>query len=209
MALLNADGTVAETSGNGLRCAALALGRAGLVATQCTIETLAGPARCEIGPVGAGRAEVRVEMGEVRSVPAESPVATRVAWRVDVGNPHLVLIGPSGDVAIGDIGAALEWAVPSGQNVELVSVVDRAHLDLEVWERGAGLTEACGSGSVAAAGAAARAGLVDQRVVVANPGGTLVVELDGGEPPRATLTGPARHVATLVVEDDELEGERR
>ena len=209
MELLNADGTAAETSGNGLRCAALAAFRAGLSGRELVIETLAGASRCVVQPGSTPEfAQVRVEMGAVRVCGETSPIASRKAWRVDVGNPHLVLIGAPDGVAIGEIGPRLEWAVPDGQNVELVSARDRTTLDLEVYERGAGLTEACGSGSVAAAAAAWTAGLVESRVVVANPGGELLVELEG-EQPHAALTGPTRHVAGVFVELDAYPGVRQ
>ncbi|MHB8457162.1 MAG: diaminopimelate epimerase, partial [Acidimicrobiales bacterium] len=84
-----------------------------------------------------------------------------------------------------------------GQNVEAVAPNDVGGLDLLVWERGAGLTQACGSGSCASAAAARVAGLVHDRVHVRNPGGVLVVELSGPlETPQAMLTGPAVRIAT-------------
>ena len=206
MELWNADGSVAETSGNGLRCAALAAVRQG-ARPDLVIETAAGAAHCQVRPEADGRAgEVRVEMGNATVTDEESPVPTRTAYRVNVGNPHLVLIGDAGDVAIAEIGAALEWAVEGGQNVELVTVKDRNTLDLDVYERGAGITEACGSGSAAAAAAAHLAGLVEETVHVRNPGGELLVELSG-TPPAIALTGPARHVASVTYLFEEV-GER-
>jgi len=114
-----------------------------------------------------------------------------------------VLIGATvEDVDLGSLGPSLEVGVPGGQNVELVAVrPGRDELDLVVWERGVGLTLACGSGSIAAAAAAHVAGLVGAVVVVHNPGGDLVVELAplaGGV--GATLVGPARHVAQVFVD---------
>lgn len=214
MELRNADGGVAETSGNGLRCAVLAAVHAGLVpAGQVLVETLAGTARATVG-VGVdgavpAEAEVRVEMGTVRvGDEVASPLQGRRARLVDVGNPHLVLVGDSlTGVDLATTGPALEASRPGGVNVELIAAgVERDSLDLAVWERGAGLTQACGSGSCAAAAAARAWGIVGDRVAVRNPGGTLVVELSGADPlqPSAALSGPARRVAQVLVEVDDL-----
>jgi diaminopimelate epimerase len=204
MALKNADGTDAETSGNGLRCAALAVVQAGLGTDEFVIDTIAGPARCVVHLVESGRAEVTVEMGEAKVQPVGAPIEGRAAYRVEVGNPHLVLVGSSLDgVDLERVGPRLEKAVPGGQNVEVVAAGEDPHrIALRVWERGAGLTEACGSGSVAAAAACRFAGLASSRVVVNNPGGALTVELSGADlaRPLATLTGPARRVARVEVE---------
>lgn len=203
MELWNADGSTAETSGNGLRCAALAAYRES-GSTAPLITTAAAASHCTVKPeAGGGRAEVRVEMGEVRVAEVPSPLASRRAFAVDIGNPHLVLVGERGDVTIEGVGPGLERAVEGGQNVELVSVLGRAALDLEVYERGAGITEACGSGSAAAAAATHAVGLTEAVVVVRNPGGDLTVELSGS-PPSAALSGPARHVAAVVVELEEV-----
>ncbi|HUZ20869.1 MAG TPA: diaminopimelate epimerase [Acidimicrobiales bacterium] len=214
MELRNADGGVAETSGNGLRCAVLAAVHAGLVpAGEVLVETFAGTARAAIG-AGAGgvvpvEAEVRVEMGVARvGDEVASPLDGVRARLVDVGNPHLVLVGDSlADVDLATSGPVLEASRPGGVNVEfVVAGPARDSLELVVWERGAGLTEACGSGSCAAAAVARAVGIVGDRVVVRNPGGTLVVELTGAEvlQPSVALRGPARRVARVLVELDDL-----
>ena len=204
MRLKNADGTDAETSGNGLRCAALAVVQAGLGTEDFVIETIAGPARCVVHLVEPGFAEVTVEMGKAKVEALEASIEGRAAYRVEVGNPHLVLVGGSLDgVDLERVGPRLEKAVPGGQNVEVVAAgQDPGRIALRTWERGAGLTEACGSGSVAAAAACRFAGLASSRVVVDNPGGPLIVELSGADParPLASLTGPARRVARVEVE---------
>ncbi len=214
MRLRNADGGEAETSGNGLRCAALAALDAGLVDERdFEIETTAGLSRARVGPDrDDGSAEVSVTMGELDVAEVESPLRARRAFRVDAGNPHLVLIGDSfDDVDLDVLGPELDAVEPDGTNVELVSPAtfevapeDDVALDMAVWERGVGRTLACGSGSAAAAAAARLAGLggaPGQRITVVNPGGRLLVDLVGADPrrPSVTLTGPARRVATVHV----------
>ncbi len=208
MELYNADGGRAETSGNGLRCLALALVDSGAVASrQVVIETGGGVVTAAVGPRPEfGCTDVTVSMGTVTLGRPERPapvLGERFESRTaEVGNPHLVLVGPSLEgVEITIVGPQLETTRPGGQNVEVVAPDGGGGLELVVWERGAGATEACGSGSCAAAAAARAAGIVGDRVPVANPGGTLIVDLAGSaSAPSATLTGPARRVARLEVE---------
>jgi diaminopimelate epimerase len=210
MELRNADGGRAETSGNGLRCFALALVDSGTVeGPLVTIETDGGLVTAVIrGPQGGrdGCALVEVTMGTAL-VGAPEPAPPSLgegfeARRVGVGNPHLVLIGDSLDgVDITAIGPPLEVEAPEGQNVEVVALGADGGLDLVVWERGAGATQACGSGSCAAAAAARASGLVGDRVTVRNPGGVLSVGLSGDlTSPEVTLEGPACRIAAVEVE---------
>lgn len=215
MELRNADGGEAETSGNGLRCALLAAAHAGLLSTEAfvggavTVETKGGPAlgRLLVDESRPGAlADVSVAMGEAAvEEAAEAPFASCRALRVDVGNPHLVLVDDgSAGVDLAVVGAELEASRPGGTNVELVRA-EGGDLDLVVWERGVGLTLACGSGSCAAAAATRALGLAGDRVVVRNPGGVLIVDLEGPRRrPRVTLTGPACRVGEVVVDLDEL-----
>jgi diaminopimelate epimerase len=114
----------------------------------------------------------------------------------DVGNPHLVVEVPDpAVVALAELGPRLEASFPSGVNVEVVAVSDGV-VDLAVWERGVGVTEACGTGACAAAHAARQWGLVGDSVAVRMPGGEALVVLDGDE---ATLVGPSVAVATVEV----------
>ncbi|MCU1490808.1 MAG: diaminopimelate epimerase [Acidimicrobiaceae bacterium] len=221
MELRNADGGVAETSGNGLRCAVLAALHAGLLSgREWTVSTVAGVVDARLLSGGEGpEAEIRVGMGVLAvTVQVSSPLPGRKAFSVDAGNPHLVLVGDDlGGVDLSVTGPLLEASRPGGVNVELVAVgPDPEACTMEVWERGAGLTQACGSGSCAAGAALRFAGLAGDRVVVTNPGGPLTVELSGSlEAPRAKLSGPARRVARVEVEladlpvVHELSGSRR
>ena len=219
MELRNSDGGRAETSGNGLRCFALAVIEAGLGAgPELTVETDAGLRRAVLSRrLGPGSAEISVEMGVV-SVLRSTPVADAAlpgsralpwpSWSVGAGNPHLVLLAPSLEgVAITTIGPTLERQRPGGQNVEFATYDPvKGEISLIVWERGAGVTLACGSGSVAAAAAFHSAGISPSRVRVHNPGGTAEVSLFGDDPHAvsAELAGPVRRVATIELDPGEL-----
>jgi diaminopimelate epimerase len=138
---------------------------------------------------GAGTALPEVERGRL----------------VNTGNPHLVLWGgPVAEATVAAVGGALEAASAEGLNVEFVwPGPARDEIRLRVWERGAGLTLACGTGSCAAAAAAQSWGAVGPRVAVHNPGGTLTVTLEAG---RARLEGPTRRVAEVLVDEATLAG---
>ncbi len=129
----------------------------------------------------------------------------RRARTVDVGNPHLVLLGPdTAAVDIAELGPKLQAAFTGGINVEWITAVHDSEgelLDLRVWERGAGETLACGTGSVAAAAAAASWGAVRTAaaVRVRNPGGILEVTLGADEQATTYLAGPVRKVADIDV----------
>lgn len=202
MTLWNADGSAAETSGNGLRCLLLALVATGAVEGPVVrVETAVGLRRGEVLWRGeAGGAEVEVELGSALLGEEEE-----LGWpgfrarRVSTGNPHLVALGPSlAGRDLEDDAPALSRAVPGGRNVEIVAPNGGGGLEMLVYERGVGATLACGSGSVAAAAVARAEGVVGDEVVVANPGGRLRVRLSGPpESPVALLSGPARHVARI------------
>jgi len=197
MTLLNADGSRAEMSGNGIRCLAqvLAAGRD----VTLDIETDAGIRRVDVRQTGAATVDVRVGMGAVSAAPVpeiELGAAKDVVGAA-VGNPHLVALYP--DRAALD--AAADGFAMTDRNVEFVLAGpgDDA-LTMRVVERGVGETQACGTGACAAAWAAHRWGLVGERVTVHMPGGSAVVELgigiEGGE---VHLIGPAVHIADIEV----------
>ena len=204
MDLRNADGGTAEMSGNGIRCLAQAAVDAGLVAPPAfTVETAAGVRTVEYRPgPGPGEAWASVDMGSARLGPEE----TSELWdgplrRVDVGNPHLVALGSDpAEVDVASLGPRFEGSVPGGVNVEFIAVGGRRdELVLRVWERGVGETLACGTGSVAAAAAAADWGLVDATVQVHNPGGTLEVVLGTPSGP-VRLAGPVHKVGDVTLD---------
>lgn len=203
MELLNADGSRAETSGNGLRCLVLALHREGLVPHgEVRISTDAGLRSARIAPPdGDGSALVSVEMGEAALV-QEAEVAGRRAQLVDVGNPHMVVLVDDPDgVDVAAEGRAEEMRHEGGLNVNFAAPAGRDRVRLRTWERGAGATLACGSGSVASAAALRGWGLVDDEVVVDNPGGPVTVSLGGTDlsHPSVLLTGPAQFIASVEV----------
>jgi diaminopimelate epimerase len=208
MDLRNADGGEAEMSGNGIRCLAQAAVDAGLVTPPRFTVATAGGVRTVAFTAGEipGRAHVSVDMGPVTLGPDQpQDFEDRKARRVDVGNPHLVLCGPevaSVDIAV--LGPQLQSAFSGGINVEWISPEiddDGELLDFRVWERGAGETLACGTGSVAAAAAARAWGVVggDGPVRVRNPGGTLEVTLGPGPHDPAFLAGPVRKIADIDI----------
>jgi diaminopimelate epimerase len=195
MALRNQDGSYAEISGNGLRCMVHEVVRAGVVAAgDFSVLTGAGLRRVHCAEPDGMAAWTRASMGRVGVLDLD--VAGRRA-RLDVGNPHLVIVRESLDgLDVAAEGAALQAEVPGGINVEWVALGPAGSLDLAVFERGVGITLSCGSGSVAAAVAARELGLVGDQVSVRNPGGTLEVTLEGFE---ASLSGEVRVVADLLV----------
>ncbi len=202
MELRNADGSVAEMSGNGIRCLAQAAVDAGLVKRPTfSVSTLAGVRVVEYRPgPHPGSATATVDMG-VAALGPDQPqqFAGRKARRVDMGNPHLVLLGPDpADVDVAELGPRLQEVHPGGINVEFISVgPDADSVKLRVWERGVGQTAACGTGSAAAAVAARSWGMVGETVDVHNPGGTLQVAVEGD---RVYLSGPVHRVAAVKVD---------
>jgi diaminopimelate epimerase len=220
MHLWNADGGRAEMSGNGIRCLGQALARARddheatyLVATDGGLRELVvhddadhrlAQVHVTMGPVGAGP-DVPVAVSERL---AEARHAT-----ADMGNPHLVVLVPDlHGVDLVGTGSWLEQQFPAGVNVEFIAPADTPDtLDLLVWERGAGVTEACGTGATAAAHLAHTWGLVGREVRVVMPGGSAEVVLPpddaaDGEP---VLIGPSQHVASIEIDvDSEVEAAR-
>jgi diaminopimelate epimerase len=201
--LRNADGGEAEMSGNGLRCLVHAAIDSGAVQ--------AGPGDTLTVLTPAGRREVRVhaledgwmwastEMGEPKVLgPADNCNVGNGQLFVDVGNPHLVVLGPDPrTVDVASLGPALsdETGTRGGVNVEFVTLgPGRDELTMRVWERGVGETQACGTGSVAAAAALHHWGRVGTKVTVNQPGGAAEVDLRGDG--TAILTGPSRRVGT-------------
>lgn len=205
MELRNADGSPAEMSGNGIRCLGQAVMGAGVVAgPEVTVATDAGLRRLRVGPDdAAGVAQIAVDMGPVTLAgEAEEWLEgdVKAAMRASIGNPHVILLVPDVEpVDVAGQGAVIERAEPGGANVEWIAADGPDILRLRVWERGAGITEACGTGTSAAAAAAHAWGLTGRRVTVHNPGGPLVVDL---EPETVVLTGPSQWIARATVDLD-------
>jgi diaminopimelate epimerase len=171
-----------------------------------TVATAAGTRTVEYAEgTEPGWATARVDMGPATLGPDQpQEFDNRKARTVDVGNPHLVLLGPdTASVEIAELGPKLQAAFSGGVNVEWITVLtdaDGDYLDFRVWERGAGETLACGTGSVAAAAAARSWGAVAADVVrVRNPGGMLEVTLGADDEATTYLAGPVRKVADIKI----------
>jgi diaminopimelate epimerase len=200
MRVINADGSTPEMCGNGLRCVALHLAtRRGQLAP--VVETDAGLRACSIegAPHASSADAITVGMGRVVVEGARSIVVDGRnvdVWVASAGNPHAVLFGAFDREAIERLGPriATHAAFPRGTNVGFAAVRQDG-VDLVVWERGAGLTLACGTGACAAVAVGVARGLLPggPRIEVRLPGGALSVSHDPttGE---SSIRGPARHV---------------
>jgi diaminopimelate epimerase len=210
MTLFNADGSQAEMSGNGIRCLAqaLVLGWPDM-GTEIPIDTDAGlrtvTVHEQVDPVTH---MLSVAMGVAR-VGGEAPEwaggpVTRTLT-VDMGNPHLVLdLSQAGLAAVNDddlvtLGESVNAKVPGGANVHLLAAGDAGAggIAIRTYERGVGLTRACGTGACAAAVAARAWGLAGDHVPVDMPGGRAEVTLGGADDAPVVLRGPATFVAEV------------
>ncbi len=215
MTLYNADGTLAEMSGNGARCLAWVARRAGMgTDARLVVDTGGGRRVLDLttGADGALRHAV-CDMGPVTfdpaAIPVTGPSSTDLAATIEgrevagdaagIGNPHWVLVvDDPAKVDLGEVGPRLEHdpRFPNRVNVELIAVEGPDTLAMRVWERGVGETRSCGTGACAAAAVAHRRGLVGTRVTVRVLGGDLDVELG----PTVRLGGPVVHVFDVDVE---------
>lgn len=220
MVIVNSDGSDGEMCGNGFRCFTKYLvERAGMTPTNgaLAIETGAGVLRADLSAMGSADASVdrvRVDMGPAWLQADEIPVVhegpapilhheVEIEGRrfdltcVSMGNPHAVWFTDEevDDFALAEIGPQIETHpdFPKKTNFEIVNILAPDHLKMRVWERGVGLTLACGSGACAVLVAARLRGLADQEATVSLPGGDLQIAWDGLDDPSASvfMTGPA------------------
>ncbi len=205
MVVHNADGSRAQTCGNGIRCVAhFARGRELVDSDVLRVHTDAGACVVELLRERNAVAGARVDMGPPRAV--EQNVELRgefgrvLTTHVDMGNPHCVLVVEDERSApVGELGPALEHHArfPERTNVEFAAQRDgRWHL--RVWERGVGETAACGTGACATAVALMLADRAQSPLALSLPGGSLRVEWD--RVGAVWLTGPSEHLATLELE---------
>lgn len=212
MRMFNADGSEAETCGNGIRCFAKYVYEHGLTdKTDFVIETLGGPNRVQLDASDGTVHTVRSNMGrpkfERSEIPMEGPpgrvleedldVDGRVVQVtcVNVGNPHaVVFVEDATKVDLDDLGPKIERhpRFPERTNVEFVNVLDRQNIVMRIWERGSGVTMASGSGSCGAALASMITGRVDRKVSVHLVYGQLVIEW--AEDGNVYQEGPATEV---------------
>jgi diaminopimelate epimerase len=204
----NSDGSTAVQCGNGARCVAAWVVRAGIAAPpRFVLDSPSGPIAVECLADGRfaldmGRprfAPDEVPMQAARAAPSYTTVIAGEALRFGaaaVGNPHAVIEVPDVDRAdVARIGPALQASplFPAGVNVGFAQVVDAGHVRLRVHERGAGETLACGSGACAAVAVLAQQGRVGTHVDVDLPGGRLTIDWPGGDAP-VRMAGPAAFV---------------
>ncbi|MFY9883993.1 MAG: diaminopimelate epimerase [Candidatus Cybelea sp.] len=197
MRTINADGTEAEMCGNGIRCAARWLDESG-EGDNIAFETDAGIVGTEIV---AREPEylVRVAMGRPRILSGTRSSTPRATF-VDLGNPHVVIFESNLDsIDLNELakGYQNDPAFSNGTNVHLAAPLRNGSLRVIHWERGVGLTQACGTGAVACAAVAVDKKLAASPVEIFVPGGRLVVEFD--ESGAAYLIGPAVRVFDTEV----------
>ena len=200
--ILNSDGSRAEACGNGTRCVAEVMMRrlgkdhVAMISDGGTLEAWR-----------SSQSEVSVNMGQPRFSWQEIPLRLETdpsalhlhddlpaGMAVNIGNPHCVFVVPDAEMApVAELGPVIEThpMFPEKTNVEFISLLDTDHIRMRVWERGAGITLACGSGATAAAIAAHQLGLTSHQVKVDLDGGRLMIDwgMDG-----AVMTGPTCHV---------------
>ena len=215
MVVWNPDGSIAEKSGNGVRIFAKYLKDAGYVQKKdFTIYSSGGEAaihylneegtrlKASMGRASFWSSDVPVE-GPRSEIINETMVFGRIPYPVtclSVGNPHcVILMDEISKDLVCRIGKYSESArqFPEKINTQIMKVLDRTHIQTEVYERGAGYTLASGSGCCAAAAAAYRLGLTDPKMVVQMPGGTLEIEID--EQGVVHMTGDVGYVGTMKL----------
>lgn len=206
--IFNADGSEVSQCGNGARCFARFVSLKGLTDKQdIKVSTANGKMVLSLQEDG----QVRVNMGKPIWEPAKVPfiankfeknyllrteLQTAICGVVSMGNPHAVLQVENVQTApVNELGPLLEnhERFPERANIGFMQVVNRHHIKLRVFERGAGETQACGSGACAAAAVGIMQEALDSPVRVDLPGGTLMIEWQGESSP-LYMTGDAEHV---------------
>lgn len=215
MVVWNPDGSIAKNSGNGVRIFAKYLKDGGYIQKKdFTVHSQGGEAsihylneegtrlKASMGKASFWSKDVPVE-GPSREIINETMVFGRIPYPVtclSMGNPHcVILMDEISKDLVCRIGKYSESAkqFPDKINTQIMKVLDRTHLETEVYERGAGYTLASGSGCCAAAAAACRLGLTDPKMVVHMPGGTLEVEI--GEDAVVYMTGDVGYVGSMKL----------
>jgi len=215
--IINPDGSEAEKSGNGLRIFARYLYDQGKVAEQAfAVLTPGGRVSCQVFDSGH---TIVVDMGQAHFTPDSLPALvpadqalslplainhTRFnATLVSMGNPHCVIqVDNITPALVKEYGSQLEVLsiFPKRTNVQFVKVLDRHNIEIGIWERGAGYTQASGSSSCAAASAMKKRGLVDNQVRVHMPGGSLMISLDDDY--QVKMRGPVQKIAEVRLDAD-------
>ena len=198
MEMYNADGSQGAMCGNGIRCVGKYVYDRGLTAkTRLTIDTAAGPRILELHILNGAVDRVTVDMGEAAlflPVVVEAEGESFTVVPVSTGNPHGVIFCEAPEkIDLERLGPVLERCPALGErrNIEFVSVPDRERLNIRVWERGSGITLACGTGACASFAAALGENRCESRVEARLPGGALILERRGK---CILMTGSARTV---------------
>lgn len=220
MRIFNADGSEAMMCGNASRCIGKYLYENHLTnKTKITLETLSGIKTIQINLDSDGNIEtISVDMGKskllniiglggsertLKGEKIESCGRKFMATAIDMGNPHLVLFVPDAEqVDVTSIGSELEFnpMFPNRANIEFAQIIDRSHIRMRVWERGSGITQACGTGACATAVAAAMADLTNADCCyIQMDGGTLQISYNT-ESHRVIMTGTATKVFEGEIE---------
>jgi len=219
MKMYNADGSMGEMCGNGIRCVAKYVYDHGMTdKTHITIETGAGIKDLDLTVEDGKVTMVRVDMGEPILEAARIPVVSDkekvinepilvqgTEWKmtcVSMGNPHaVVFVADTKHLAIKEVGPCFEnhKAFPNRTNTEFVQFISSKEINMRVWERGAGETWACGTGTCASVMACILNGYTDDTVLVHLLGGDLLIEYDR-ETNHIFMTGPATTVFEGEIE---------
>ena len=201
MRIFNADGSEAKMCGNGIRCVGKYVYDKGYTdKTVLTIETLSGIKTLRLNTIYGKVKSVSVDMGKAEC--SDSVLFTAGGKKyefipVSVGNPHAVtLVKNVKDIPITEIGPVIEKNAyfPNGVNVEFVEITDKNAITMRVWERGSGVTMACGTGACASAAASVKKGLVGRNefITVHLDGGDLKIKVDKND--FVVMNGPAEFV---------------
>lgn len=224
MDMYNLDGSRGKMCGNASRCVGKYLYESGLCKRRhLTLETLSGVKHLTLYPDASDQVQsVEVDMGapvldacEIPCVFNESPVIAQpltVAEEqfsvtcVSMGNPHcVVFVNQPDSFPVHELGPLFEHhpAFPEQVNTEFISVTDRKHIQMRVWERGSGETLACGTGACASVVACVLNGLTDREVEVRLPGGVLQIRWDSSTD-HVIMRGPAVTVFTTEIPYEEV-----
>ena len=200
MNIFNADGSEAGMCGNGIRCVGKFLYDKGMLQKgRLTVETRSGVKALRLRTENGRVAGASVDMGCVRSTgaPVILPDGLGAGIPISVGNPHLVIFSDAvEDLPLSVLGPAIEHdpRFPGGINAEFVRVLSDTKLRMRVWERGCGVTPACGTGACASVFAAVKQGLcpAERPVEVVLDGGSLFITVNADD--SVTMEGPAATV---------------
>jgi diaminopimelate epimerase len=213
----NADGSIAQMCGNGVRVFAHFLRSSGLESRdEFVVGSLAGPRPVVLHSWDATTAEVTVEMGKTNQLgTGEAIVGGRpfAGLAIDVGNPHLACVDPdltAAELAALDVAAPVQFdpgQFPEGVNIEIVTAPSGGSVSMRVHERGVGETRSCGTGTVAAAVAAlAHQGTATGTLAVCVPGGEVSVTVTDAS---SYLRGPSVLVAAGEISEEWWRGQAR